>query len=584
MYKMKNFTFFLFMVAGMLVSLHSNAAQISVMTDHDPVSLHESFEMIFEADASVDDDPDFSPLNNDFQVLSSSVRSNMSIINGKISSTKQWRLSLMARHTGQLTIPAIAFGRDHSRPSSVTVTAGASGGATQGVTSNREVFMEVEAKPDKPYVQSQVIYTIRLFRAVATSNAVLSDPKVNNAQAVIERVGDDLTYDTQRMGKRFNVVERTFAIYPQTSGRINIEPVLFQAETVSGFSSFFSNPFGPPTRSIVIQSDPVILNVKPVPGAFTGSQWLPARGLELKQEWSPPQPMFKIGEPVTRTLTVQARGLMASQLPEFSPWSTTDFKQYPDQPVLTDDKTRFGITGTRVEKTALIPNRAGEFVLPAIRIPWWNTDENKIEYAQIPEQKIVVSQAAGNTTPAGPVMNPLPLSAPDTSAAAVTPPKSVPDTGVSNPSPGQQLPVSAQWRWVSLGLFILWLVTLLIWRLSIRKTGTGAASANTESLRKLAQGLKGACQSHDARRARDSLLQWARQNWPDRRVLSISDVAAYSGAELAQQIRVLNNVLYSPRQEPWDGAPLWQAFTREQGKKKQKSVANSSGLEPLFRI
>ena len=103
-----------------MASFHSFAANITVMTDRDPVSLRESFEMIFEADGSVDDDPDFSPLNKDFQVLSTGVSSNMSIVNGHISTTKQWRLSVMARHAGQLNIPAIAFGRDRSRPSSIT--------------------------------------------------------------------------------------------------------------------------------------------------------------------------------------------------------------------------------------------------------------------------------------------------------------------------------------------------------------------------------------------------------------------------------------------------------------------------------
>lgn len=581
---MKVCSLFLIIIGGLLASPHSYAANIGVMTDRDPVALHESFEMIFEANGSVDDDPDFSPLNRDFQVLSTGVSSNMSIVNGKISSTKQWRLSLMARRTGQLTIPSIAFGGDRSKPSSVTVMAAGSGGTLQGKNSNREVFIEVLAVPDKPYVQSQVIYTIRLYRAVATSNSVLSDPKVSGAQAVIERVGDDLSFDTQRLGKRFNVVERTFAVYPQTSGRISIDPVIFQAETASGVSSFFSNPFGPQPRSIVIQSDPVILNVKPVPGTFTGSQWLPAKGLELKQEWSQSQPQFKVGEPITRTLTIRARGLMASQLPELPQWSTSDFKQYPDQPVLTDDKTKFGITGTRLEKTALIPNQAGEFILPAIRIPWWNTDANKMEYAELPEQKIIVPQPGSAGTTAGPMINPLPLATPDASTGTATPAQPVPETGAVNVAPVQQTPPSGPWRWISLGLFILWLATLILWRRSGRGAGAADTGQNNDSLRKLAQRLKTACGANDPRRARDALLQWARQNWPERKMLSISDMTAYSGAELATQIRILNNALYARQQQPWDGGPLWEAFAQEQKHRKQESKEKPTNLEPLFRI
>ena len=584
MNQIKTLTLLLLMTGGLLTSLHSYAAKIHVTTDRDPVSLNESFEMTFEADSSVDGDPDFSPLNKDFRVLSSSVSSNMSIVNGNISSTKQWRLSLMALHTGHLIIPAISFGSDRSQPSSVNVTAGNAGSNLPGHNSRREVFMEVSATPDNPYVQSQVIYTIRLFRGVATSNSVLSDPKVSGAQAVIERVGDDVTYETQRMGKRFNVVERTYAIYPQTSGRINIEPVVFQAETVSGFSSFFSNPFGPPTKSIVIQSDPVVLNVKPEPATFPGSEWLPAKGLELKQEWSRSQPQFKVGEPITRTLTIKAHGLMSSQLPELPKWKTTDFRQSPDQPILKDDKTRFGITGTRTEKTALIPNRAGEFDLPAIRIPWWNTDDNKIEYAEIPAQKIIVPPPVGSAAPARPVMNPVPLATPNSKGTTSAAEQATPGSGLSHAVPGIQPSISGQWRWISLGLFVLWLATLLLWRWSGRNTRTVAANPGKESLRKLTQGLKTACQANDARQARDRLLYWARQNRPERRVLSISDVAAYSSADLAAQIRILNDALYSSRQQAWDGAAFWQVFTREQKKQEADNAANTSKLEPLFRI
>lgn len=573
----------IFLIGGIAAPIYSYAANISVMTDRDPVSLHESFEMIFEADGSVDDDPDFSPLNRDFQVLSTGVSSNMSIVNGHISTTKQWRLSVMARHAGQIAIPAIAFGRDRSRPSSITVNASGSGGGLKGNTSNREVFLEVEAKPDNPYVQSQVIYKIRLYRAVATSNAVLSDPKVSGAKAVIERVGDDLTYDTRRLNKRFNVVERTFTVYPQASGRISIDPVIFQAETASGISSFFTNPFGPQPKSITIQSDPVILNVKPIPAAFNGNQWLPAKGLELKQEWSQARPQFKVGEPITRTLTIHAQGLMASQLPELPQWSTNDFKQYPDQPVLTDDKTRFGITGTRVEKTALIPTRGGEYILPGIRIPWWNTEENKMEYAEIPDQKIIVPQIRSGTAQSGPSMSPVPMVAPAGGGKEPVE-KAVTSKATATPVPATQAPASKRWQWISLGLFLIWLITLILWGLSRGRGKAVTQSDNTESLKKQVRALKAACRAHDARQARESLLQWARQNRPDSRILSISDVARYSGAELARQIRVLNDALYSQHQEQWDGNHLWQAFEEEQKLQKQRRDEKASNLEPLFRI
>ena len=34
---------------------------------------------------------------------------------------------------------------------------------------------------------------------------------------------------------------------------------------------------------------------------------------------------------------------------------------------------------TRQEKVAIIPNRPGEYVLPEMKIPWWNTSTDKLE-------------------------------------------------------------------------------------------------------------------------------------------------------------------------------------------------------------
>ena len=181
-----------------------------------------------------------------------------------------------------------------------------------------------------------------MFRSVATANASLSDPPdVSGATAVVEKIGDDKSYDTRRGGKAFNVVERRYAIYPQGSGNLTIEPVVFQGQISNGMS-FFSNPFGRQPRTVVVQSDPITLNVRAIPKTFTGGQWLPARDITLSEEWSQYPLKFKVDEPLTRTITLTARGLTSSQLPELPKWQSPDFKQYPDQPKLEDDKKSSG--------------------------------------------------------------------------------------------------------------------------------------------------------------------------------------------------------------------------------------------------
>ncbi len=98
------------------------AAEINVSVDRNPVSLDESFQIIFTASESPDDDPDFSPLEQDFSILSQSSSSSSSWINGKSSKTIQWTLSVMAKQAGNLVIPPVQFGNDVSQSSTILVS------------------------------------------------------------------------------------------------------------------------------------------------------------------------------------------------------------------------------------------------------------------------------------------------------------------------------------------------------------------------------------------------------------------------------------------------------------------------------
>ena len=569
---------------AMLVAPVVSAVNITVTADRDPASLNESFVLTFEADGSVDDDPDFSPLNRDFQVLSTGESSNMSIINGRVSSSKTWALNVMARRAGELPIPPVAFGRDLSTPSSLTVVKEVSRGIAGY---DREIFLEVAVNADHPYVQSEVIYTVRLFRSVATANATLSDPPdVSGVAAVVEKIGEDRSYDTRRQGDLFGVVERKYAIYPQGSGRLTIGPMIFQGQISRGLS-LFGNPFGRQPQTVSAQSEPITLDVKAIPAAFKGAQWLPARGMSLMEEWSEYPLQFKIDEPLTRTLTLTATGLTASQLPEFPAWPTDAFKQYPDQPVLTDDKQSDGVIGKRIEKIAMIPGRAGTYTLPEISIPWWNTVTDKLEYATIPERQIeIVASAAGTDRQSGnltlaPDEPTQPSNLASEPGGTQKPLGEAQQSLDNNPQPA----TLRYWQGLSLILFVIWIVTLLLWR-KAKRTGkaTEVADSDQSSQRILIKQIKQACLDENPARAKELLLQWGRMTWPDRLPTSIGEIANRCSEQLAIEIGILNNVLYSRTSANWKGPELWQAFEQELKVREQKPELNKGKLEPLFKI
>ena len=91
--------------------------------DRNPVAVNESFTSPSTRRAASDGEPDFSPLETCFDILNQSQSSRVQIVNGRMDSTKQWQLTLMARDAGRYTLPAIEFGKDRSNPLELEVQA-----------------------------------------------------------------------------------------------------------------------------------------------------------------------------------------------------------------------------------------------------------------------------------------------------------------------------------------------------------------------------------------------------------------------------------------------------------------------------
>ena len=540
------------------------AADINVSVDRNPVSLDESFQIIFTAKESPDDDPDFSPLEQDFTILNQSNSSSSSWINGKSSKTIQWTLNVMAKQAGSLIIPPVKFGSDVSESSTILVTENT---PNKAVNTDEDLFLEVAATPENPYIQSQVIYTLRLYTKVDITQARLNEPEL--ADAVIEKLGDDRSYNTQVNGVNYSVTERLYAIFPQKSGQLTIKPLVLTAEVLTSsrpsFNSFFNSQM---TRTKRVESKAITLDVKPVPASFTGKHWLSAEQLVLKQEWSGDIQQMKAGEPLTRTLTLVANGTTVGQLPELNSTVTSDaLKAYPDQPVLKEQKKADGLLAFREEKIALIPSKAGSYTLPAIEIPWFNTRSQKVEIAKIPETTLTALAVAG--------IQPAAIAPAIAPVTPVSPQKI--DTGPVIESP----PQTNIWLWVSAFLATGWLITVLFFLTKRTVTKPVIEINDSEiNLKECIRNLKNACINNDGIAAKDALIEWGRQQF---NVSNLGALAGFCDARLRDEILHLNQTLYGKEIGEWRGKKLFQAFTENKAREKTVATEDKS-LEPLYRL
>ena len=550
------------------------AATITVQADFNPVLLSDSFHLIFEADGSVDDDPDFSPLEKDFEILSQSQSSNISIINGSYNRSKKWTLTLMAKQAGVFTLPSISFGSDSSPQMQLTVKA-ASSNNSKSYGLNKKQMLELEASSKEAWVQGQVIVTLRLLTAENINSYRFSDLKINNMDVVIEQLGKEKQYKTYHGNTPYLVVERRYALFPQQTGMMNIAPMVAEVDVPSGNrrSNSFFDPFGRNTQTRRVRSSATSIKVKDIPSNFKSPHWLPAKEIQLVEEW-PDNAEFKVGEPVTRTLSLLADGLTSAQLPELALKNIAGVKQYPDQANLHDTKNDDGIVGIREEKIALIPTQAGHFTLPAIEIPWWNTQTHKMEVARIAKKQIQVIAAASQHSQAAVKQPPVQEPAADISVSH--------NESIPAPEPA----VNKFWFYSSLILAALWLLTLFAWWLSRQKksqveTETIQPVVHT-SLKDALKQVNKACQNNDAQACKNALIVWGQVILQQPTLASLGELAKHIDEPLKGKIIALNQHLYGSQQQTWQADNI-AALCQKQTPINTAKTTHSNSLEPLYK-
>ncbi|MGQ0658590.1 MAG: BatD family protein [Chromatiales bacterium] len=541
-----------------LLAAHAAAGEASVAgsIDRDTVNEGESLVVTYSAQ-SADDDPDFSPLQTDFEVLGTTRRSDLTLINGRFSKSTTWQLNLRPKRSGELQIPPIHFGDDVSPVLTIMVNPAAAGA---GREADAGLFFEVQATPERPFVQQQILYTARLYapQDIELVETEFGAPAISGGDALVVALGKARDVEEWRDDTRYRIIEGRFAVFPQRNGRVTIGPIVFEGQVIEGAASLL-NPFSQAIRTHRVSSAAVTIEVRPIPAEFQGNHWLPARSLTLHETWSDDSDRLPAGEPVTRTLSLLVEGLTAGQLPEFATADIARLKVYPGAPTLDDQYRGDGVTGLRQEKLGIIATANGTYTLPELRVPWWNTETNRMEEAVLPARTLRVQGAA--------------------STAARSPAATEPAVTTTLPAISMRKTGASWWPWISALLGAGWTFTLLAWGWS-RRPASAARPPRSPDRRRLAEQVIASSRQHNAAATRTALLQWAGAG---SKQATLESVAARYPA-LAEAIDALNQALFGEGAAPWRGDCLAEMFASvsRQAEHNGAPVGVPMSLVPLY--
>jgi hypothetical protein len=339
-----------------------------------------------------------------FNVLGSSTSSQISVINGSMSSQVIYAYRLQPYAKGDLVIEPISVtldGRTYSTdPIAVHVTQGtgtpgtgapapASSNRQQAITSaeltGQDLFIEAEVDNPTPYVGQQVVYTFRFYRAVN-----LWDQPHYEAPSFQgfwnEHQMDEQEYQAQAAGRMYRVTEIRSILFPSVLGPVTIEPARL---TIPG--GFFSS-------GKTLQTRPVELSVQPLPPnapeGFNGAvgQFTLTGTLEPTQG--------KVNEPLTWQVTLNGQGNINAApdpvWPEVSGW-----RDFETQATVQTDVQGGLLAGSRLYERLLVPGAEGEFAIPPLEYVFF--DPIAGGYQTISTEPIPVSIALGSAEAPAPL-------------------------------------------------------------------------------------------------------------------------------------------------------------------------------------
>ena len=514
--------------------------------------------------------PDLTPLRDMFEVVSSSVSHQTSIINGRMSSQNIWKIGLKALQTGKLVIPPLTVGTQKTAPIDVVITNTPSAIAapvqnSQAVaqTDSPLYALSAELKTDAaPFIGEQMRYFVTL-----TDDGTIEDGAPSfepTTDFIIKSLGNP---QVQTLGNGKRQITFAFAIFSLKSGKVKIPTVYFKGyayqkpdvDNVFGggfFNIRMPSVFGLQTPVNLAFEGPEI-DIRPAVADYHGPWWLPATNVTLTANFIDMPQTLTEGMPLVREITLEAQGLTDTQLPELRFDNVKGFKVYAEKPTgetTIHNNTLVGIQKTRV---TYIPNASGPLVLDAVTVPWFDLTTGQVKEAVL-ERQVLDIQPNPNLTEALPKQN-------AKQAPSLENVKTLSETSLQNP-------------YITAAIaFIIGLVAAMVFLRPRKAKNPAPKKENVDYLKNIEH-------QKDIKKLRDDIILWARQHYTTQNISNLQDVAdLLNNDDFTRQVQQLNTALYDQNSpHNFDRKNFIRVFKRALKSAPKKKT--SDPLPPLYKI
>ena len=372
------------------------------------------------------------------------------------------------------------------------------------------------------------------------SNSHFNIPEVSNA-FLMQTDTTTIKMTEKIEGRDWQIVRYPLALYPQTSGQINIPAITVRFSTSAGFGS--------KEKDFEFATRPMEISVKLPPGANPDAMIVTTNSFELEHEWMPETVATKTGDAVTLTVNRRAGDISAMLLPPLPIFRAEGLGTYQKTAEVRDKTDRGDLSGERVDSITWVIEKPGTYDIPGIRFQWWDPDIRELKQQLIPGLNLHILPSPAEATLAGVAVE-------------------------NEKNPG--LPV-----WI----LVISMIGLLLGFLWLRY-GTDAAGYQSDNEKSAFARLELACKNNHASGAHTAIHTWiiyaTSVAGEDLQPVTLVEFACLVNSErLAAELTVLQEALIAPENN-WQGDSLLRAVKNIRHEAHhQKTNRSKAYLAPL---
>lgn len=219
---------------------------------------------------------------------------------------------------------------------------------------NEQVILYIEVSTPRWFTGGTRIGAIEVPNLIAKQRNQL-------ATNFTERIGG-VTWSKQRW---------EITLYPQASGQYVIPPIPVSVEVSAPDGSKVSGN---------LYTDALEFSARLPSGKITDeTAWFAASDATLKQDWSASNKELRVGDAITRKVTLTAQDSLSVLLPDLiSDESTNAYQSYSHPNRLSDAQSRGNYQSTRIEESVYVLQQGGDISFPPVDVYWWDSANNKL--------------------------------------------------------------------------------------------------------------------------------------------------------------------------------------------------------------